>query len=97
METSHSEHLPAVASLDEVDAGSISPSPTPMEAAVISAAIHAHITATAGAEAAGAADWWDERSWRLHHRTSTVRGGASRPREGLPTDPWRAADRLQRF
>lgn len=97
METSHSEQLPAVAATDHPDSGAITPSPTPIEAAVIAAAIEAHLTATAAADDATAADWWRERSWRLHHRTRTVRGTAGRPREELPNDPWRAGDRLQRF
>ena len=71
------------------------------EAAAIAVAVAAHLRdreAAAAAAASSDADaGWTGKRWAFAGRLESVRGRRARVPEGAPTDPWAAADRIDRF
>ncbi|WP_281195160.1 hypothetical protein [Halorubrum sp. F4] len=70
------------------------------EAAAIAVAVAAHLRDCEAAAAAAAddeeADWRGDR-WGFAGRLESVRGRRARVPETVPSDPWTAAGRLDRF
>jgi len=72
------------------------------EAAAVAVAIGAHlrdqeVTAAALAAETGAEDGWTGRKWQYADRLGRAAGRSVRVATDAPTDPWTAADRVDRL